>query len=405
MSNERRIPSHGPKDCSIALVGESPGPDEDKYGIAPFVGWSGKLISNDIFAKAKIKRHIEEVFVPGRGVRIDIDSEVYTTNVIKYFPGRDMFEKRFYERGNIRRPTVELINAWDELGAELGDTSAKVILAAGNHALKALTKKWGIQNWRGSILEATLQPIAGRKVIPIIHPAHILRDYYWRTLTILDCKRAKAQSAFPEIRRPERTYVIRPTLKQILEVEERLYSSEYISLDIETKGNHIACVGFAPNAQWGLCIPFIAGPGHYWESQYEERRAWEAVYRICTGPSKKILQNALFDMSHLAAHGIHVKNLWMDTMLAMNVLYPELQKSLAVLCSIYTEEPYYKAEGRKAMKAKGDIGEKAWDHRQSDEELWRYNLKDCMVTYEVAMEELIDIREACQIGEVPRVAA
>jgi hypothetical protein len=50
------------------------------------------------------------------------------------------------------------------------------------------------------------------------------------------------------------------------------------------------------------------------------------------------------------------------------------------MTSIYTEEPYYKEDGKKVLGVKS---EKAWVAGQSDQALWLYNSRDAAVTCEI----------------------
>lgn len=382
----REVPPNGPKTAAIALVGEAPGKDEASYG-APFVGASGELLCQ-MLAQAGLSRRILKRFDPQIGLKVEVSSQVYTTNVIRYWPPGD-FGKLFYRDSKQTVPTEELTASIERLRRELSETSARVIIAVGEHALRALTGKRAITKWRGSVLECTLIP--GRKVIPMIHPAAVLREYGFRPFCVFDLKRAKAEAEFPEIRRPNRTFIIAPTLEQVCEAEERLCAAEWVSCDIETKYNNIACIGFADSAEWAICIPFIAQAFHYWGSLELETRIWRAVHRILGSPAKKIFQNGLFDISHLTTHYVKVHNFAYDTMLAQNALYAELPKGLDVLASIYTTQPYYKDTGKAVIKGKYD--EKGWQGEQLDRDLWTYNCTDAVVTYEVAMEQLKDFKE------------
>lgn len=385
------IPGHGPKtSCKIAVVSERPHKEELLHNL-PLVGSHGKLL-NELFSKAGLRRSLYETYVSGFGYKVTLNSpDIYVTMVApEAAPVENDFEKSYYlhpvKKGV---PTPLLLSYYDALRNDLAGCSANVIIAAGEHALRALCNKRGISNWRGSILDSTLLP--GRKVIPIIHPEKILREWYYRSLTIHDLKRVAAQSSFPEIRRPVRDYVLRPSRQDLKFFYETKYSqAEKLSIDIETKGDNISCIGFACSRSHAIVIPFISENGHYWTSKEDEAFAWEIVARLCSSPAKKILQNAQFDTSYLMAHGCRVNNIWWDTMLAQSILYPELEKSLAMLTSIYTEEPYYKAEGRAALKAKSD---KAWAPGQNDEKLWLYNARDCAITFEVSEEQEIEFLE------------
>ena len=385
------IPSHGPKQtCQIAIVSDRPSKDELLHNL-PLVGSAGKLL-NELLGKAGLRRSLYETYIPGFGSKVTLNSpDIYVTMVApEEAPEDNDFEKSYYEKPHKKGvPTSKLLHFYDSLRDDLAGCSANVIVALGEHSLRALCNKRGITNWRGSILDSTLLP--GRKVIPIVHPEKILREWYYRSLTIHDLKRIAKQSTFPEIRRPYRDYVLRPTIKDVeFFYETRYRNADKLSLDIETKGSSISCVGFSDSRSHALVIPFISEGGHYWKTVEEEIFAWKVVANLCAGPSKKILQNAQFDWSHLASHGCPLTNVWWDTMLAQSILYPELEKSLAMLTSIYTEEPYYKAEGRAALKNKSD---KSWSPSQNDDKLWLYNARDCAVTYEVAEEQNVEFIE------------
>lgn len=381
------VPAHGPTDAKIAIVGEAPGKDENEIGI-PFVGPAGALLE-EVLRRANITRKLTKRYEVGYGHRVSVDSEVFVTNLIDHFPGRGVdFAKEFYADKKRITPGSELLAGYDRVAAELAKVNPNIIVPLGEHALRAVCRRYGITKWRGSILESTLLP--GKKVVPAIHPAAVLREYSFKQLLIADCKRIKEESTTATISLPKRTFVIRPTLDQVLQAEQRLVAAEYCGFDIETKYNNIACVGFADSPEWAICIPLLAGQKPYWATVAEEVRVWQAINNILRCPSKKIAQNTLFDESHLACHGVRINNRWFDTMLAQNVLYPELEKSLAILTSIYTREPYYKDEGRAALKKKH---EKAWDPNQADEALWKYNCKDCCCTVEAAFAQQKDMLE------------
>lgn len=381
---QKLVPPHGSQTSKIAIVGEAPGRDEHTIGI-PFIGASGELLGRYI-KKAGYQRLITNKLIDGRVCK-DVVANVYTTNLVKYYPPGD-FKKTFYTDSKGLEPGPE-IQRWQQiLVAELKQCTPNVIVAVGEHSMRALTGKYGITNWRGSILESHVLP--GKKVIPVIHPASVLREWYYHPICLVDWKRIGEESHTPEIVLPQRTYNIRPTFEQAMEWIEILAQAEYVACDIETKYGHVACVGFSDRIDRAFCIPFISNKGHYWDSTEEEEAIWMGIYRILAGPGKKIFQNALFDLSRLSAMGMRVNNVHHDTMLGQALLYPELEKSLAVQTSIFTREPYYKSEGKQALNVKSD---KAWGADQKDDQLWIYNCKDCAVTLEIFEEQLKDFIE------------
>lgn len=380
----RLVPPYGSPSSKIAIVGEAPGKDENVIGI-PFIGASGELLARYI-KRAGYQRLITKKLIEGQ-IITDVVTNVYSTNFVKHYPAGD-FKKLFYSDAKGLEPNSDWIQWQQVLGAELALTKANVIVAVGEHSMRALTGKYGITSWRGSILESTLVP--GRKVIPVIHPASVLREWYYHPICLIDWQRIGAESLTPDIVLPKREYHIRPTFEQVMEWEDILVNAEYVSCDIETKYGHVACVGFSDRADRAFCIPFISNRGHYWDSAEVEAAVWRSVYRILASPSKKIFQNGLFDLSRLSAMGMRTNNFWHDTMHGHALLYPELEKSLAMQTSLYTREPYYKSEGKQALNTKSD---KAWSGDQKDEQLWIYNCKDCAVTWEIAFEQIKDFTE------------
>jgi len=71
-----------------------------------------------------------------------------------------------------------------------------VILALGNIATWALTGKWGITSWRGSVLQCDLPLETGYapKVVPAYSPSSILRQWSWRQIAVQDLRRGKKES-------------------------------------------------------------------------------------------------------------------------------------------------------------------------------------------------------------------
>jgi DNA polymerase-1 len=199
----------------------------------------------------------------------------------------------------------------------------------------------------------------------------VLRNWEFRPVALFDIQRAATQMKFPELTLRQRTLVTNPSYSEVIAELTRLKSSEYVSFDIETETDQITCVGFSDNPSWGICVPFWYGAsGSLW-SKDQELEIWDLIKSLLEGPGKKIAQNAQYDCTMLAdLMGIHVNNLWMDTMIAGHLCYPELPKGLDFLTSIYTDQPYYKD----------------WIREGDMQKYWQYNCLDACCTYEVAFE-------------------
>ena len=232
----------------------------------------------------------------------------------------------------------------ERLHREVEAVNPNVIIALGNIPLWALCKKSGIKKHRG----APLPTFSGKhKVIPAWNPYSIMRQWELRVITLADCTKARAESEFPEVRRPKRLLYLEPTLEDIADFyEEFLKDTAYVSCDIETKSMAITEVGFS-NAEGthAIVIPFMCREqedGNYWRTLRQEREAWKWVRNILrTKPS--IGQNFSYDMQYFwRTMGIPVPLFLGDTMLMHHSMQPEMEKGLGFLGSIYTNEPSWK---------------------------------------------------------------
>jgi len=349
------VQSIGPPDAKIMFVGEAPGREEEMQG-TPFVGGAGKVL-NQLLSQAMIFR-----------------KECYFTNVMMDRPINNNFGE-FYEDKSRKVPSKFLLEGIQRLKKEIENINPNVVVALGNEALRAITGLRSITKNRGSILFSTLVP--GQKVVAAIHPTDIMKNWDWAPLTLVDLERIKVEAESPTHKFTPREFLKItniPALKA--EVEAALKFAEYIAFDIETCNNQVSCIGFATSSTYAFVVPIHMFETSSW-SEVDERIVWGLIKKLLESDIKKIGQNANFDMFFLLSTvGIRVKNLWLDTMVAFHCVYPELPKSLATLCSIYTDQPYYKD-----MIREGDY--------------YKYNSLDCMVTYECALKikkELIEFR-------------
>lgn len=131
----------------VMIVGEAPGRDEDTAG-RPFVGRAGKLL-DAMFDAIGLSRGASE---PSGGL--------YITNVLPWRPPQN------------RDPSPEetaMMMPFLKRHIELAEP--ELLVAMGNHAAFALLGKRGITRLRGKWSEWS-----GRPVLPMFHPAFLLRD-------------------------------------------------------------------------------------------------------------------------------------------------------------------------------------------------------------------------------------
>jgi len=218
-----------------------------------------------------------------------------------------------------------------------------IIVPLGGLALLAITKKKGIEKFRGSPLMSADNQF---KVLPTWGPDSVVRQWNLRPIVFMDFCKIREEAKSPLLIRPRRIIHLNPTLADIEAFyHEHIVPSPLLACDIETKNNTITEVGFATSISRCLVIPFwkrAAASGNYWKTAAEEKQAWDWVRRILA--EKKVIgQNFQYDMQYLSRTvGIPSPGFTGDTMLLHHSLQPELQKSLGFLGSIYTSEPSWK---------------------------------------------------------------
>lgn len=363
----KKVIPTGPFGADIMIVGEAPGAEEEIEG-KPFVGTCGW----------ELNRMLQNVGIQRQDCRV--------TNVCNYRPQHNdigVWIKRKpegilpFQSFNGLYAAPQVMEGIRDLENEIRRVNPSVIIALGNTPLWALTGKHGVTNWRGSILPCTL--VEGVKVIPTFHPSFILRSYPDRVDMIADLRRAQHESLFREIRVPNWTFHLKPTLNEVLEYLESLPSE--VICDIETGNRQIKCIGIGKSITEAMCIPItsVERGGSYW-SQADEVIIIQAIKRAFW-KRKVVNQNMLYDSFYLAWRwGLRVIPSF-DTMIAQGVLFPGRPKSLDYLASFHCE--YY-------QYWKHDY--KDWEGYQNDRDLWYYNCQDCVYTWEVAQSLNVALR-------------
>lgn len=342
----------------------------------PFVGTSGR----------ELVRMLEQAGIDPTLVRF--------TNVVNERPKDNKIENWFltskkkateagvYASVFSRFPRQIILDGIDELRREISQTGPELIIALGNTALWALTGKWGITKWRGSLMNVNgpvgQYPIT---VVPTYHPAAILRQWSWRNIALHDLRYATNQIPAP-IPEPDWAFILRPNFTTAVDhLTWMLQCAETrevdLAADLETRSGQIACVGLATSADSAICIPFLSveNPEGFW-SVDEETELVLLCRRVLTHPRIHVVwQNGAYDLQYIFRCWHFIANVSDDTMLMQHAAFPgALPKGLDFLASMYCQYRYYwKDEG------------KEWDPKTTPEDaLWRYNCLDACRTFEIA---------------------
>lgn len=131
----------------VMIIGEAPGRDEDQQGL-PFVGRAGQLLDR-MLAAIGLDR-----------ASPDAERAVYITNVMPWRPpsNREPTAEEMAMMGPFLQRHVELV-------------TPDVIVVMGNTPAQAVLGRRGITRLRGAWTEAW-----GHPVLPMLHPAYLLRN-------------------------------------------------------------------------------------------------------------------------------------------------------------------------------------------------------------------------------------
>lgn len=241
------------------------------------------------------------------------------------------------------------------------------------------------------------------KVLASIHPAALLHSeseddgyghrekkgplkYSYKHILKLDLRRAISQSESRIYNPPERILEIARDSVQLGRFLDLYKGKDIVSVDIEVVKSIPFCVALAFNSWHAISVPLL--DIFTWQHQegvhdHELATMWQMVAELLESSIKVVGQNFKFDQGQLAdICGIRIKNFYCDTSLLANALHPEFPKALEFTTSIYTEEPYYKEEGKEFDWKKDKV-----------QRFLTYNARDAAVTFEVFEEMLKDARE------------
>jgi DNA polymerase I-like protein with 3'-5' exonuclease and polymerase domains len=187
----------------------------------------------------------------------------------------------------------------------------------------------------------------------------------------------------PWKRKPTNMYINTP-LSETLEILESLQSKEILSVDIETGAGIINTMGFAWSPNDAIAINTL--PDTLKEEEYF--LLWNKIAEILENNKiKKILQNNIYEAMYFSKYGIGMTNIHHDTMWAQRVLYPEFKVGLGNVGRMYTDEIYWKDDG----KTEGSTEKKDWNNIKDWDKHFLYNCKDTLGTFEGYLSQRMDL--------------
>jgi uracil-DNA glycosylase len=225
---------------------------------------------------------------------------------------------------------------------EVDSTRPNLVVCLGNTACWGLLQATNIGSIRGAVAKSEW----GVKALPTYHPSGVLRNWSWRPIVVADLMKAWRESAYPEIHRPKRDILYNPTYEEVVQSIDMMIGRGWLTAwDTETAAGQIKCISFSQERGFALVIPFwdeSRPDWNYWPSAAIEGDVWKQIARVFDSGIPMLAQNGMYDLQYIMRMGILPKTQAEDTMLLHHSLFPELQKSLGFLGSIYTGEASWK---------------------------------------------------------------
>lgn len=360
--------------AEVLLLGEAPAASEIRFN-EPFRGQAGDVL-NDCMNSAQLPRR-----------------NCYILNVWPFQVVKDQFRKEdMYPKGHLGNKTYLLFNSKGftpyglECAAEtierIKASGANIILAMGKPAMSLCTgDARPIMKWRGSFVWSER---FNKKVMITVHPAATLYgSYVWRYLIISDMEKANADRGFAELRLPDRRLLLEPRLTEVLDYISYCRARGRAATDLEVINHQVSCFSLCVEPSEAMCVPVGDAFGNPIWSEQDEGSIWHAYAGLMGDDKVEKVNQALisFDAPFLIQqNNIYTRGVLHDTMIAQKVLYPDFNKGLDLICSIYTREPYYKDEGKMWRGTGGDI-----------HQFWRYNAKDAAVALEAWEKQWVEL--------------
>jgi DNA polymerase I-like protein with 3'-5' exonuclease and polymerase domains/uracil-DNA glycosylase len=348
----------------LTVVGEAPGTSEVEEG-KPFVGASGEVL-NEALAQGGVDRAACTI----------------TNAILCRPPGGNMLDylgelKRKWQKDAARakaekREAPDFVVPQDccapRLAQDVAEAGAKVVLALGGEALKAMAHQMrlpfaGAKAAPGQPRVATIKkqhgsPVFapdGRILTSALHPAFALHG----SSTFMPIIRADIQRAARIALRggvvdwSEPTFIIKPSADTCVNVLDRLRASgAQVTVDIETNSANvqtadIRCVGLGAVVEGQeviIVVPLKHMNGAPWWRPGDEQRVRVALTAVLEH-NPLAGHNLLFDTAVLLQHRLLLNRgkRWFDTMIAHHdTSHSELPHDLGFVAARYFEAPRWK---------------------------------------------------------------
>lgn len=263
---------------------------------------------------------------------------------------------------------------------EIDEINPTVIVPLSELSFRFVTGLRSIYKFRGSVLPAATGFKHSHRVIPVLgyHP-YVSADPAKEFISRLDfIKVVKNQHLTGPIKEIGLTWIAKDA-NSLREFFKRHYRhSKFVVFDIETYAGVPTCISFCFDGNESVTVPLID-----YRIPLDTRILMLREVSILLNSSiPKVNQNIKFDWRKCERFLLKVNNVSGDTILAASCLYPEFDKNLGFLTSIYTEMPYFKDEGKQFDPS-----------IHNRDRLYLYCAKDSLATHQIYTQQLAEMEE------------
>lgn len=269
---------------------------------------------------------------------------------------------------------------------EINSIQPAVIIAMGEYALRVLTLKESIGNYRGSVLpfrKDKFIKLTQRNPPKVVACQHLSIEHTQEEQKFL--LRMDIQKAVDLVYEPlkpidDHEVFIARDINDYLRFRNRYDAAPArMTTDLESHHGFITCASFTFDGYRGLCIPLTGSK----VVPLERARMSVLLGRdLANTEIAKGNQNIGYDRRIYQRFGFTVNNIKWDTHLAASVIAAEFPKRLGFLTSIYCDGIYHKDEGKEFDPSK-----------HSYDQLYTYCAKDSIKTYQIETKQKRDLAE------------
>lgn len=308
--------AYGPTDSSLYFLGES-AEDEDIRTGMPFQNLfgAGKTF-NLMLSQNNINRRDTRI-------RYLVPRKLTAGNT-----------KVLFHDSKCTIPKAELVAWIENLRYELEANKPKVIVAMGSLALWALTGIKKISEVRGYAIPCNL--VEGIKVIPTFNPVTTTGEWKLFPISVFDVRKANYHATFSGFKTDKTVYAAPADYDMFMDYLETIRANnKRFAFDIEA---HIGTaypylLGVADSPTFGMSF-FNMKNNKPTISSRQEAALWHKLAQV--GKScESIMHNASYDKAVMwHHHGVLFENVYMDTLIAAHIIWPEFPRDLGFLGSI-----------------------------------------------------------------------